>query len=180
MKPPPPPPQLGRTGFPVQAAATQLGPDDQVGTWPEFNKMIGGFFKFHWNDGQEITYNGRPCFLKMFNDVTEQHRSQEELMAAIREVMSDTAWFGQSVVQKLAEIRGGSTASDSEFDLTTRERQILELVAAGLDDEQIADNLGISQKTVRNHLSNTYAKTGVHSRAEAIVWARDRGMVARV
>src|SRR5688572_5113310 len=54
--PPPPPPQLGRTGFPVQAAATQLGPDDQVGTWPEFNKMIGGFFKFHWNDGQEITY----------------------------------------------------------------------------------------------------------------------------
>ncbi len=130
--------------------------------------------------GQEITYNGRPCFLKMFNDVTEQHRSQEELMAAIREVMSDTAWFGQSVVQKLAEIRGGSTPSDSEFDLTTRERQILELVAAGLDDEQIADNLGISQKTVRNHLSNTYAKTGVHSRAEAIVWARDRGMVARV
>jgi type 1 glutamine amidotransferase len=54
--PAPPPPALGRTGFPVQAAATQLGPDNQVGTWPEFNKMIGGFFKFHWNDGQEITY----------------------------------------------------------------------------------------------------------------------------
>jgi type 1 glutamine amidotransferase len=54
--PPPPPPALGRTGFPIQAAATQLGPDDQIGTWPEFNKMIGGFFKFHWNDGQEITY----------------------------------------------------------------------------------------------------------------------------
>jgi type 1 glutamine amidotransferase len=39
-----------------QAPATNLGPDNQVGTWPEFNKMIGGFFKFHWNDGQEITY----------------------------------------------------------------------------------------------------------------------------
>ncbi len=49
-----PPPALGRTGFPVQGPATQLGPDTQVGTWPEFNKMIGGFFKFHWNDGQEI------------------------------------------------------------------------------------------------------------------------------
>ena len=34
--------------------ATNLGPDNQVGTWPEFNTMIGGFFKFHWNDGQEI------------------------------------------------------------------------------------------------------------------------------
>jgi type 1 glutamine amidotransferase len=54
--PPPPPPALGRTGFPIQAPATQLGADDQIGTWPEFNKMIGGFFKFHWNDGQEITY----------------------------------------------------------------------------------------------------------------------------
>jgi type 1 glutamine amidotransferase len=54
--PPPPAPAMGRTGFPVQNPATQLGPDDQIGTWPEFNTMIGGFFKFHWNDGQEITY----------------------------------------------------------------------------------------------------------------------------
>jgi type 1 glutamine amidotransferase len=56
--PPPPPssPQpLGPTGFPVQAPATQLGPDTQMGTWPEFNRLIGGFFKFHWNDGQVIT-----------------------------------------------------------------------------------------------------------------------------
>jgi uncharacterized protein len=51
----PAPPALGPTGFPVQAPATQLGPDREVGTWPEFNKMIGGFFKFHWNDGQLIT-----------------------------------------------------------------------------------------------------------------------------
>jgi type 1 glutamine amidotransferase len=52
--PAPAPPALGRTGFPIQPPATNLGPDNQVGTWPEFNTMIGGFFKFHWNDGQEI------------------------------------------------------------------------------------------------------------------------------
>jgi len=52
--PAPTPPALGRTGFPIQQPATNLGPDNQVGTWPEFNTMIGGFFKFHWNDGQEI------------------------------------------------------------------------------------------------------------------------------
>jgi type 1 glutamine amidotransferase len=45
----------GRDGDNGQAAATDLGPDTQIGTWPEFNKMIGGFFKFHWNDGQTIT-----------------------------------------------------------------------------------------------------------------------------
>ena len=62
--PPPPaaaastfaPPRPGCTGYSNQQAATQLGPDNQVGTWPEFNKMIGGFFKWHWNNPQEITY----------------------------------------------------------------------------------------------------------------------------
>ena len=39
-----------------QTAQAPQGPDGQVGTWPEFNTMIGGFFKYHWNDPQEITY----------------------------------------------------------------------------------------------------------------------------
>jgi len=57
IMPPPPPrapraPQVGNG----QAKATELGPDDQVGTWPEWNTALGGFFKFHWNDGQPITY----------------------------------------------------------------------------------------------------------------------------
>ena len=63
LPPPPPaaastfaPPRPGCTGYSNQQAATQLGPDNQAGTWPEFNKMIGGFFKWHWNNPQEITY----------------------------------------------------------------------------------------------------------------------------
>jgi type 1 glutamine amidotransferase len=53
--PPPATPRAPRVGN-GQAKATDLGPDDQVGTWPEFNTLLGGFFKFHWNDGQSITY----------------------------------------------------------------------------------------------------------------------------
>jgi type 1 glutamine amidotransferase len=65
LPPPPPtaaaatsvaPPRPGCTGYSNQQPATNLGPDNQTGTWPEFNKMIGGFFKFHWNNPQEITY----------------------------------------------------------------------------------------------------------------------------
>jgi type 1 glutamine amidotransferase len=58
VMPSPPPAAVGPTGFPIQrpAAANRQGPDDQVGTWPEFNTMIGGFFKFHWNNGQVIHY----------------------------------------------------------------------------------------------------------------------------
>ena len=52
--PRPSPAPTGPTGFPVQAPATQLKPDTEEGTWPEFNRMLGGFFKFHWNDGQLI------------------------------------------------------------------------------------------------------------------------------
>jgi uncharacterized protein len=53
--PPSSPPPLGPNGFPIQAPATQLGPDTVVSTWPEFTRLIGGIFKFHWNDGQVVT-----------------------------------------------------------------------------------------------------------------------------
>lgn len=46
----------GRRGPPSTPAARRTGPDQQVGTWPEFNKTIGGFFKYHWLDPQHIVY----------------------------------------------------------------------------------------------------------------------------
>ena len=51
MPPPPARPARGNG----QGPATDLTPDQQVGTWPEFNRMMGAFFKWHWNDGQQIT-----------------------------------------------------------------------------------------------------------------------------
>ena len=51
-----PAPAPAAAAAPPAPRPAQTGPDGQVGTWPEFNKMIGGFFKFHWLDPQEITY----------------------------------------------------------------------------------------------------------------------------
>ncbi len=59
--------------------------------------------------------------------------------------------------------------------LTVRERQVLEQVARGLDNPSIATELGMSEKTVRNHVSTILSKLDVHSRAQAIVRARDAG-----
>jgi pimeloyl-ACP methyl ester carboxylesterase/DNA-binding CsgD family transcriptional regulator len=59
--------------------------------------------------------------------------------------------------------------------LTARERGILTLITEGLGNADIADRLGISEKTVRNHVSNLFDKLGVDSRAQAMVFARDRG-----
>ena len=62
--------------------------------------------------------------------------------------------------------------------LSRREREILALVADGLSNAQIAERVGISEKTVRNHLSHLFDKLGVWSRAQAIVFARERGFTA--
>jgi pimeloyl-ACP methyl ester carboxylesterase/DNA-binding CsgD family transcriptional regulator len=59
--------------------------------------------------------------------------------------------------------------------LSPRERQVLALIAEGFSNAQIAAQLSISEKTVRNHVSNLFDKLGVWTRAQAIVFARDRG-----
>lgn len=59
--------------------------------------------------------------------------------------------------------------------LTARERELLEYLARGLDNHQIAAHVGLSEKTVRNHVSAILGKVGVESRAQAIVAAREAG-----
>ncbi len=73
--------------------------------------------------------------------------------------------------------RPGDGASFAE--LTSREIQVLERIARGLDNAKIAAALGISEKTVRNHITHIFDKLGVQSRAQAIVLARDRGLGQR-
>lgn len=60
--------------------------------------------------------------------------------------------------------------------LTPREQEVLDWVARGLDNPTIAERLGISDKTVRNHVSALFSKLGVNSRAQLIVLAREKGL----
>ena len=62
--------------------------------------------------------------------------------------------------------------------LSSREREILVLITEGLGNAAIGEQLAISEKTVRNHVSNVFDKLGVWTRAQAIVFARDRGFRA--
>ena len=67
-------------------------------------------------------------------------------------------------------------APPEEFaELTARERDLVELIAQGLDNAQIAARLGVSEKTVRNHITSIFSKLEVDNRAQAIVRARDAG-----
>jgi pimeloyl-ACP methyl ester carboxylesterase/DNA-binding CsgD family transcriptional regulator len=89
----------------------------------------------------------------------------------------EPAWkrFTEAVLEFTGTPAGGSQ-EDPAFDaLSPREREILTLMSEGLGNADIGERLAISEKTVRNHVSNVFDKLGVWSRAQAIVFARDRG-----
>ena len=73
-------------------------------------------------------------------------------------------------------LKGPARGEDPAFaSLSPREREVLALMTEGLGNAQIAERLSISEKTVRNHVSNLFDKLGVWTRAQAIVFAIDRG-----
>jgi DNA-binding CsgD family transcriptional regulator len=88
-------------------------------------------------------------------------------------LVEEPAWsrLEEAMVDFLPRTTGGPAFGD----LTAREREILDLVAAGLSNAEIAGRLGLGEKTVRNHVSAVFAKTGASSRARAIVLAREAG-----
>ena len=104
--------------------------------------------------------------------------SREEIRAAILAARSGQAIFGTAAARHLRAIVGEHTSQPREPfpGLTDRERDVLDRLAAGLDNAGIARSLHLSDKTVRNYVSLILAKLGLASRSEAIVVARDAGL----
>ena len=82
--------------------------------------------------------------------------------------------FAEAFAQFLAPPRAAARAGSIEG-LTAREDSVLEALAQGLETEAMAIRLGMSEKTLRNHLSTIYGKLGVSGRSQAIVHAREHG-----
>ena len=103
---------------------------------------------------------------------------QEEIGRAIGPVASGEAIFGPGIAQRVLRFFAAPppTAADPFPELTAREREILDLLAAAMPNSMIAKSLGLSPKTVANHLSSIFAKLQVADRAQAILRARDAGL----
>jgi DNA-binding NarL/FixJ family response regulator len=103
-----------------------------------------------------------------------------ELTAALHAVARGQAIFGPGVARRVMSFFANAAMAnpgDEVFpDLTAREREVLELIAQGRNNGDIALRLGLSEKTVRNHVSNILNKLQVVDRAQAIVRAREAGM----
>ena len=107
---------------------------------------------------------------------------QEEIRRAIVAVSRGEAIFGPAIAQRLVEYFSAphpEVPADVFPGLTERERQVVGLLAAGDANPVIAVRLGISTKTVRNHVSNIFTKLQVTDRAQAIVRAREAGLGIR-
>jgi DNA-binding NarL/FixJ family response regulator len=92
-------------------------------------------------------------------------------------VASGEVIFGPGVARQVLTYFAVPRAEQPSFpELTPRERQVLDLVAAGLSNAVIAARLGLSAKTVGNHTSTIFTKLRVADRAEAIVRAREAGL----
>lgn len=113
----------------------------------------------------------------------------DEIVAAIR-VVAEATRHPASVMRRLVETfvaarpRGGWGAADvaetrraALTSLTDREREILVLVARGLSNDEIAEELFISPATVKTHLARVMAKTDAHDRAQLVVFAYETGLV---
>jgi DNA-binding NarL/FixJ family response regulator len=104
---------------------------------------------------------------------------QAEMLRAIRAVASGEALFGPAIAKRLMNYFAASrSAAQAQIfpELTDRERELLNLIAQGYNNTEIAERLVLSPKTVRNHISNIFSKLQVADRAQAIVRAREAGL----
>jgi DNA-binding NarL/FixJ family response regulator len=102
----------------------------------------------------------------------------DEVVRVLRAVADGEAHFGPDIARRLMGFFSAPKPAPTEAfpELTAREGEVLDLIARGLNNAEIAGQLYVSQKTVRNHVSNIFLKIQVADRAQAIVRAREAGL----
>ena len=109
--------------------------------------------------------------------------TQERIVDAVRSVAEGEIVFGKAVAERVLALftspRRGRRSEGPFPELTEREVDVLELIAAGKSNPRIAQELFLSDKTIRNHVSTIFAKLQVADRSQAIVRAREAGLGGR-
>ncbi|MBU2667844.1 response regulator transcription factor [Actinoplanes bogorensis] len=100
----------------------------------------------------------------------------DDIVAAVRAVARGEAVFGAGVADRMLRHFSRTVTTAPFPQLTEREHEVLRLLAAGSDNTTIGRRLGVSSKTVRNHVSNVITKLQVNDRTAAVVRAREAGL----
>jgi DNA-binding NarL/FixJ family response regulator len=106
----------------------------------------------------------------------------DEIVRAVHSVLSGDAGLAPSIQRRLLERltepeKKPAAPAEPPDGLTTRETEVLVLIADGLSNQEIAHRLHVSTATVKTHINNLFAKTGIKDRAQAVRYAYGRGLV---
>jgi two-component system, NarL family, nitrate/nitrite response regulator NarL len=113
-----------------------------------------------------------------------KEQAAEVLLKAIERVHAGEIWIERAMLADVLNklVSGAATAADPEAarvaTLTERERQVAALIGAGLKNKQIGERLGITETTVRHHLSSIFTKLGIGTRLELTILVHRRGLTA--
>ena len=122
-------------------------------------------------DGALLTATEAGC-----SGFLDKSRSVEELVSAVRAAAAGEVLVSPALLGRLlARLQAPATAERHE--LTQRELEVLTLVGEGLSNSAIAERLGVSVHTVRNHVANVLSKLDVHSKLEALSLAHREGLL---
>ncbi|MEV7392095.1 response regulator transcription factor [Streptomyces sp. NPDC091215] len=105
----------------------------------------------------------------------------DEIVRAVESVLSGDAGLSPSIqrrlLERLSQPEPAPAATEAPDGLTARETEVLVLIAEGLTNQEIARKLHVSTATVKTHINNLFAKTGLKDRAQAVRYAYGKGLV---
>jgi DNA-binding NarL/FixJ family response regulator len=102
----------------------------------------------------------------------------EAIASSIQAVMSSERVVSGPIAQRMVGMLTGDLPTREFYDgLTAREVEVLKMIASGMPNKRIAYKLGISEKTVRNHISHIYEKLEIYDRSQAVLYAVRKGLV---
>lgn len=108
-----------------------------------------------------------------------KEEADDTIAKAVRAVNNGAAWYSQSIADKFLQWQFGYEPEIEGAHLTSREKDLLALIAKGWDNIRIAKELCLAEQTVRNYTSTLYEKLDLHSRSEAVIWAREHGFLEK-
>lgn len=126
------------------------------------------------HDGEEYVYEVARAGAEGY---VQKDIKPEELKEAIEKIAKGEKVFPSFVAEDIPEVCCGENNSNQTEELSTREREVLELLAKGMSNRSIAETLYISDKTVKNHVSNILKKLAVDDRTQAVIVSLKRGLV---
>lgn len=105
--------------------------------------------------------------------------SRDELFNAVRTISNGNSYFQPDIASRLADQfavlrKGGGHVTDA---LSEREREVLNLIAQGKANKEVASELSLSESTVKSHVSNIFSKLGVNDRTGAVTTAIQKGII---